>query len=335
MAVSHGTGTSGQDRSAIRETLRRMGETDASGCSACSGCSSSARSGPAPSWPTGSGSPTRSVRRDVERLRTLGLPGERHPGRRRRLPARRRQGAAAAASRRRGGDRHRGLAARWRRAARSRARARPPYGRWPSSTRCCPPGCGAEVRAPARRDHHAGGRPGRGGRRRADGAGAGGRDDVRVDLTYAAPERPPAERRVEPYALGGHRPAVVPAGLGPRSRRLAHASAGPDERGAGHDLAVPAAGGARRGGVRAARGEREPVPLRGARPAARAGRGDAGEGVGGVGSRGRRSTSGPAGSSPAPTASRRSRGTSARWRWRSPWRRLPSCARPSRSWARG
>jgi hypothetical protein len=53
-----------------------------SGCSPCPGCCSSARSGPAPSSPTGSGSRRRTVRRDVERLHAR-LSGACQPGCRR------------------------------------------------------------------------------------------------------------------------------------------------------------------------------------------------------------------------------------------------------------
>ena len=97
------------------------------------------RDWPGASWPTGSRSPARTVRRDVERLRELGYPVDSLTGPGRRLPAARRRGDAAAAARRRGGDRDRGRPAHGGARVGRPASRRPRCARWSSSSRCCPP----------------------------------------------------------------------------------------------------------------------------------------------------------------------------------------------------
>ena len=135
---------SGQILSAIGGTLP-MCPIPPNACCGCSGCSSSGPCGPGPSWPTASASrPKRASRR--RSAPGAGLPGQRHPGRGRRIPARcgTRCRRCCSTTRRRSRRRCRCGS---RPAARWPGPARPPYAPWPSSTRCCPPRLRAEVRA--------------------------------------------------------------------------------------------------------------------------------------------------------------------------------------------
>ena len=169
-----------------------------------------ARAAPARPAPAAAGVDRARARRAARRHRPQRAPGrraaadarlsgERDAGGRRRLPARRRaalpplllddEEAIATA-----------VSLRLARVARSRARARPRCARWPSSTRCCRPGCGQRCARSTTRSspsRAAGTRwtrcaAGAGARRARPGAGR---------LPTPRPRREPAVRRVEPYRL--------------------------------------------------------------------------------------------------------------------------------------
>ena len=211
---------------------------------------------------------TRSVRRDVDRLRDLGYPVQRHPRRRRRLPARRRAPAAAAAARRRRGRRGGGVPA----ARRRRHRRGPRRGRR-AHARQARPGAAGAVALAGRGDPRGHRDARRGHRRRSTPRtllllARACRETERVTFTYAGP-RGSGERRVEPYRLvaTGRRWYLLAYDLDREDWRTFRLDRMTD---AGHErLALPAPRGARRGRLRAALDHRR--GLRPRRPGAHRG----------------------------------------------------------------
>ena len=205
----------------------------------------------------------RTLRRDVERLRELGLRHRVDARQRRRLPARGGHRAAAAAAHRRRGGRHRGRPALAGDGRACAAPSTPRSARSPRSSRCCRPRCaGASTRwrrtprsASGARD--AAGRPAPEVDTELLGLLAlACRDSERLRFSYtdAAGESLVARRRALPARA--RRPPLVPARVGPAARGLAHVPARPHQRRVPDARALRAATDDRRGGARARRDRR-------------------------------------------------------------------------------